>query len=282
MKTIWRLFYPIAIYVGITSAISVGGMLLIAAFLTIGLVRAEGADLMTEAAVIYNQNILLITLVSAVISIPILGWFFHRDQMMRGESTKIQNLNKSYIYLVILGISACIAGNNLITLSGIDQVFKGYEEVSDNLYQSPIWQQLIGVGIVIPVVEELTFRALGFRRLRDHMSFYWAAAVSALCFGVFHGNLVQGLYAFLLGYLMAWTYETYNSFLAPVIFHCSANMISILLTLTVAGDLLYRNQMTIWITTVTAAVLTAGCICYTARYVKAPAGSGENDISGLL
>lgn len=98
MKTIWRLFYPIAIYVGITSAISVGGMLLIAAFLTMGLVRAEGADLMTEAAVIYNQNILLITLVSAVISIPILVWFFHRDQMMRGESTKIQNLNKSYIY----------------------------------------------------------------------------------------------------------------------------------------------------------------------------------------
>lgn len=261
MRKFWRVLYPIGIYTGITLVVSFGALLIILAATFLWTVNPD-LSFMYAALTIYNQNILLITLLSAIITLPIHIWFFRRDRIMRADDRNPWKLGGNCIYLVILGIGACIAGNNLVTLSGIDLFFKGYEEVSDQLFSSPVWLQMIGVGIVIPIVEELTFRALGFRRLRDHMSFFSAAMISALCFGVFHGNVVQGIYAFALGYLMAWVYERYDSFMAPVLLHCAANIASVLLTLTAVGELVYRNSITIWISTIVMIILTAGCIRY--------------------
>jgi len=48
--------------------------------------------------------------------------------------------------------------------------------------------------------------------------------VSSLFFGCYHGNLVQAVYGSLLGLLIAYTYEKYKSFAAPVLFHAAANV----------------------------------------------------------
>ena len=48
--------------------------------------------------------------------------------------------------------------------------------------------------------------------------------VSGLLFGLFHGNLVQAVYATLLGIVLAIVYEIYDSILAPILFHAVANL----------------------------------------------------------
>lgn len=266
MRKFWRVLYPIAIYMGITLIIGVGTLLFLMVMMAM---RAAGdVDGAMEAALeIYNQSVLLITMVSALVALPLHLWFFKRDRIMRADTKNPWKCGKEWFFVVLLGIGACIAGNNLITLSGLDILFKGYEAVSDGIYSSPIWLQLLAAGLIIPVVEELTFRALGFRRLRDSMSFYWSAAISALCFAVFHGNVVQGVYAFGLGWLMAWVYERYDSFGAPVLMHCSANIVSVLLTMTVIGEVIYRNTLTLWISTILMILLTAGCIRFIVQHV---------------
>lgn len=259
MRKFCRVLYPIAIYMGISMVISIGVML---STVIMSTARAVGdvEAAMEEAQALYFQNILLVTMVCAVITLPIHLWFFKRDRIMRADVKNPWLCKNNWGYLIFLGISACIAGNNLIVLTGIDRLFKGHEIVVDGIYQSPVWLQLLAVGIIIPVVEELTFRALGFRRLRDSMSFYWSAVISAICFAVFHGNVVQGVYAFVLGYLMAWIYERYDSFGAPVLVHCSANIVSVLLTISRIGNIIYRNTMTLWISTILMILLAAGCI----------------------
>lgn len=266
MKKLWRVLYPIAIYMGITMVISVGSLLLI--MVLTGVRMASGADVdMDDALEIYNQCVLLITMVSALVTLPLHLWLFKRDRIMRADVKNPWKCGKNWGFLILLGIGACIAGNNLITLSGLDVLFQGYEAVSDGIFSNPMWFQILSVGIVIPIVEELTFRALGYRRLRDSMSFYWAAVISALCFGVFHGNVVQGVYAFGLGYLMAWVYERYDSFAAPVLLHCIANTVSVLLTMTALGEVFYHNTVTLWISTIIMILLTAGCIRFITQRV---------------
>lgn len=45
-----------------------------------------------------------------------------------------------------------------------------------------------------------------------------------MIFGLTHGNLVQFIYATVLGILMAIVYEIYDSLLASILFHSIANL----------------------------------------------------------
>ncbi|MCI6714075.1 MAG: CPBP family intramembrane metalloprotease, partial [Lachnospiraceae bacterium] len=51
-----------------------------------------------------------------------------------------------------------------------------------------------------------------------------AIVLSGFFFGVYHGNLVQGIYGTLMGILMAYVYEETGRFLVPVLFHGLANI----------------------------------------------------------
>ena len=48
--------------------------------------------------------------------------------------------------------------------------------------------------------------------------------LSGLAFGLFHGNLVQAVYATVIGCLLALVYEWYGTIAAPMLFHSVANL----------------------------------------------------------
>ncbi|WP_026662289.1 CPBP family intramembrane glutamic endopeptidase [Butyrivibrio proteoclasticus] len=54
----------------------------------------------------------------------------------------------------------------------------------------------------------------------------WA---TALLFGIYHGNLVQGVYAVIMGLVITYSYAVYRRFSVPVIAHICANAVSLLL-----------------------------------------------------
>ena len=63
-----------------------------------------------------------------------------------------------------------------------------------------------------------------YNRMKRCFSVKLAVPLSALLFGLYHGNTVQALYGFLLGVIIAIVYERSESFAAPVIFHAVANV----------------------------------------------------------
>jgi len=79
-------------------------------------------------------------------------------------------------------------------------------------------------------VEELLMRGLLYQRLRDMMQAGAAIFWSALIFGISHGNIVQGVYAFLLGMFFAWLKERFGTILIPIAAHMSANLFAIMLS----------------------------------------------------
>lgn len=73
--------------------------------------------------------------------------------------------------------------------------------------QVPI--QLIYTLILGPVAEELIFRGAIFQVLRKYGRVF-AIVASALLFGIYHGNLPQGIFAFAMGILFAYITAEYS------------------------------------------------------------------------
>ncbi|MDD7148168.1 MAG: CPBP family intramembrane metalloprotease [Lachnospiraceae bacterium] len=94
----------------------------------------------------------------------------------------------------------------------------------------PIWQGLLLFGVVSPLAEEIVFRGVIYNRLKKYFPVWIAILTSAVLFGGYHGNLVQGIYGFLLGIVIAWLYEVTGKFRIPVMFHAFANISVFLMT----------------------------------------------------
>jgi membrane protease YdiL (CAAX protease family) len=98
-----------------------------------------------------------------------------------------------------------------------------------HLPQTPlmIGLTMVIVTILVPLVEEIIFRGVFFRAGRRHWGFLGAALISALIFGLVHGEpwYLFGLTA--LGLLLAFVYETTQSITACAITHGLHNGVSL-------------------------------------------------------
>lgn len=91
------------------------------------------------------------------------------------------------------------------------------------------WWRYLGMlavaAVVAPVAEELAFRGLLYRWLRERAGIGLGMAGSALAFSVLHGiaGLIPAI--FVLGLILAWVYERAGSIWAPIIVHGVYNAI---------------------------------------------------------
>ena len=79
--------------------------------------------------------------------------------------------------------------------------------------------------VIAPILEELIFRKLILDRIRNYGE-KTAIVFSALCFGLFHGNLTQFLYAFMIGLFLGYVYCKTGKVLYTMIMHALVNLIS--------------------------------------------------------
>jgi hypothetical protein len=84
---------------------------------------------------------------------------------------------------------------------------------------------LLTAGVLAPIVEELAFRGLLYRWLRERLGIWIAAFGSAIGFSVLHG--IPGLIPAIavLGLVLAWIYEITGTLWAPIIVHGIYNAI---------------------------------------------------------
>ena len=71
--------------------------------------------------------------------------------------------------------------------------------------------------------------AFSYGRCKELVSAPAAAFMTAAFFGVFHWDLVQGIYSFFMGLLLAYLMEKTNTVKAPVVFHFAANLAALVL-----------------------------------------------------
>ena len=130
----------------------------------------------------------------------------------------------------ILAVAMALGTNILFSLLHITELSKSFADVAGQQFMVPIWQGLLLFGVVSPLAEEIVFRGVIYNRLKKYFPVWIAILTSAVLFGGYHGNLVQGIYGFLLGTVIAWLYEVTGKFRIPVMFHAFANISVFLMT----------------------------------------------------
>ena len=78
-------------------------------------------------------------------------------------------------------------------------------QVEEMIMDMSLWAVIVSAVILAPIMEELIFRKLVLDRLAGYGPAV-AMVVSALVFGLAHGNFYQFFYAFLLGLIFAYIY----------------------------------------------------------------------------
>ena len=238
IKKIWRVIYPPVLYFVI--------QIIVQMIFTIAILcsfRAKNKIMNCSSIEAYNHEVtsyifqfaIAITLTAAVISLPIFVCIYRSDNRKIQAETGISygKMNPVYFLLIAILGATCSGGfNKLVSILAAflpSAVQDNFEKVAQALSTGNIWIQILTTAAIVPMVEELIFRGLVYRRLKFLVSTKMAMILSGLIFGIAHGNLIQGFYAFILGVFLAWIYETCKTIWAPIVFHMMANGFSELL-----------------------------------------------------
>lgn len=167
---------------------------------------------------------------------------------------------------VVSAVSSSVGLNILMSLTGLVQTSTAYQGVAQRQYGVAFGVGLLLYTVVSPLAEEIVFRGVIYNRLRHGalergatgQGQAAAIVVSGLLFGVYHGNLVQGIYGCCMGILMAYLYEETQAFCIPVLFHASANCVVYLMA---QNALLQERMLTVpWCAALTAVTIAAAMI----------------------
>lgn len=233
-KNVWRCFYPLLIYIGVQQIVIGIIMPLIIAqqYLASGGLYDDIEALTAYAQTYATQNAVLYTAISAAVaSIPLIILM----RLDYKKSNKVFNPRQVSAWkygLVVAGAITLSLGLSFITtLFSLAQRVESYGNVTEQLYSGNIWIQLIGIGIVVPIVEEVVFRGLIYNRCKQVFgSAIISMVTTSIMFGVFHQNIVQSICAMVASFYICMVYEKFGNFVAPVLFHICFNLPSVILT----------------------------------------------------
>ena len=97
-------------------------------------------------------------------------------------------------------------------------------ELATNTLNAPFWVNLIFVGLMAPVMEEIFYRKLVIDRLRRYGDLI-AVFASGILFGLIHGNFYQFFYAASIGCLFGYVYVRTGRIRYTVMLHMCINLV---------------------------------------------------------
>lgn len=130
--------------------------------------------------------------------------------------------------LILTAAVSCILLNHALFALGIAK--GGYDAVKGQVFDQALIWQLAGAGVLVPLAEELVFRGLGYQRLRRETDVWTSDVLTSILFGLYHGSLLQGIYAGIMGFFLAFVCEHEKNLMASWLFHAAANVTAIIMT----------------------------------------------------
>ena len=201
---IWRIIYPIGIYYVVSS--------LAYFFLTLLLGAGE-------------ESYMLRQMLCAAATIPFVWMHYGQDRAARETVYGRRGIRPDARFFctvagsLLAGASLGMAVNNVIAMTPLIEASAGFQSANQAFFA--------GRGVVE-------------RRLSLLCGSAPAIVLSAVTFGVMHWNVVQFLYAGILGLLLAWLLERTGFLYAPVLAHIGANVMAVVRSETGWLDFAYQ------------------------------------------
>lgn len=174
-----------------------------------------------------NPDFLMTVTAIATASTLLLGIIWYRKHRpVRDASFKEVSNGTLFLSLALMGVSLqCLISMCLnIIYPLLPQVLiEEYDALMETLLGGSVWLSLFVTVILAPLAEELLFRGVTMRKAEKIMPFMAANILQAILFGIYHGNLIQGTYAFAMGLILGFVVEYFHSIWASILLHAFVN-----------------------------------------------------------
>ena len=188
-------------------------------------------ELFTDIIVLWSSNRFntAIMILFSLFCIGIFGlWYYSRYE---GDFLpKYPGFFRPYSILGIILLAPAMQILTSYLISIIAMIFpawlKSYESLIESAGMNDITLPVICYSVLLaPFSEELIFRGVTMRQAKKVLPFWAANLFQAILFGVFHMNILQGIYACCLGIVMGYICEKCGSIYYSIFFHFLYNLL---------------------------------------------------------
>ncbi len=209
---------------------------------------------------LYNGSTLyIITLITVGVTAVIfpLWYYLSVRKEPKPEYKNILNF-KSIIYIIILGvlIQICLSELLDIILPLFPRTFEKYMSLMENIvFEDSVILTTVLTVVFAPIAEECMTRGLTMNAAKKYMPLWVANIVQAVIFGIYHGNIVQGIYAFFIGLLCGWIAIKSKSILPAILLHLVINGSALFVTYIIPTFVQESKLLTGILSLVTGAII---------------------------
>ncbi len=226
---------PVLLAFGIQLAVSFAGILLLIALAVLPdpaiLSDAERLIRVVSSAIDDSQFFTLLSAIYAVTAALALGfwywWGFVRKNRPHRKASSLLNL-RMLAGLILLAFGLQYLSNYLVALlAAVNPAWlDSYEKLMESAGFGEVTPLIVLYGVIIaPISEELIFRGVTMRYALKAMPFFLANLFQAFLFGLFHGNMIQGTYAFVAGLFLGYVCYAGGSLFLSILFHLLFNLL---------------------------------------------------------
>ncbi len=148
------------------------------------------------------------------------GKMFKTGKMKDGLKRAVKIL-----FYAAAGAVSGLALNLIIMHSPLPEMFPYYsEKVMENVLSVDMVSGIFLYCVAGPVLEEILFRRIVYDLLYRYTGFAAAAVISSFLFAAYHMNMIQGIYAFIMGMFFCAMYHRDHEIYVPVALHIGANL----------------------------------------------------------
>ncbi|MCM8711832.1 CPBP family intramembrane metalloprotease [Clostridium sp. SYSU_GA19001] len=234
MKRIFRMIVNIIIYLIIYMIMQfvVGYSILIFVMLK-DLLLGKDMSFMknkVEQLLLDNTSPIIIIAIALSMIAYIIIFALERKSLFKECGFKALNV-KQFSMIILLGAGLDMIINSVLSFIPVDKWFPSHQEIVNSITAGRNFTlTLITVGIAVPIFEELLMRGMVFNELRRNMNLKLAVILQALIFGVYHGNMLQFIYASILGIFLGIVYLWTDTLWAPITIHILFNSSNLILS----------------------------------------------------
>ena len=184
-----------------------------------------------------NLNLIssLTSICNYIIPLPLFYGLMKKIEITKLEKSKLNTKT----FIIFLGISLTLMwiGNilGLTTTSLLSRIT--HNDITNPVQQLissiDIWLNFFIISIIAPIFEEIIFRKIIIDRTIKY-GVKVSILMSAIIFALFHGNLNQFFYTFLIGGFFAYVYVKTGNIIYSIILHMAVNLMGSVVSLTVA------------------------------------------------
>lgn len=183
-----------------------------------------------------NQTAIFGVMLLNIILIPVYGFYLNNRKKRASESLWrepatgmhfFRTVAWSFVGVILTIFVAASLVALLQILPGTEGILERYSMLQETLagVDVPLWASLLSITMFAPITEELLLRGIVLGAFKDRLKPWVANLITAVLFGVMHLNLIQGVYAIVLGLILGYIYIRTKNLVYPILLHILLNLL---------------------------------------------------------